>query len=209
MTSSNVDDEAAVCRVCRTGGDEQGSSPLFYPCRCRGSIRLRRVFVDVVRSWLTDLHYKHCRYIHESCCLEWLRHTNKTRCELCNTDFKFTPGIVFKRSVCSVELTHALCQSTLQTRQRDCRHCSFALHCCRARARYCGALWLLASRCSGAIESAHSCVLSLDRRRAHTRCVALRAGAQLAPSAAVDCICALSTLCWRVRRQRARVRQLV
>lgn len=44
--------------------------PLFYPCLCKGSIR----------------------YIHQDCLVEWLKHSNKTSCELCKVPFRFRPG---------------------------------------------------------------------------------------------------------------------
>ena len=66
-SSNNTDDDDAVCRVCRGRGEE--GNPLFWPCRCRGTMR----------------------FLHEECLLQWLKHTDKTRCELCNTDFRFVP----------------------------------------------------------------------------------------------------------------------
>lgn len=59
------DSEGDLCRVCR-GGVEEG--PLFKPCRCMGSIR----------------------WVHESCLIEWLSRSKKTKCELCDTTLHFT-----------------------------------------------------------------------------------------------------------------------
>jgi len=56
------------CRVCRSG--EEDGRPLFYPCRCKGSIK----------------------YIHQDCLLEWLKVSkSKEKCELCGELFRFTP----------------------------------------------------------------------------------------------------------------------
>lgn len=58
----------AVCRICRMGGS--AAEPLFYPCRCSGSIK----------------------HVHQSCLLDWLRHSGRltagAACEvirLCST----------------------------------------------------------------------------------------------------------------------------
>mmetsp|Transcript_34291 Transcript_34291/g.54943 ORF Transcript_34291/g.54943 Transcript_34291/m.54943 type:complete len:1183 (+) Transcript_34291:132-3680(+) len=59
-------EESALCRVCQCGEDV---GPLFYPCKCKGSIR----------------------YIHEDCLVKWLRVSNKRACELCLTEFQFQP----------------------------------------------------------------------------------------------------------------------
>lgn len=42
--------------------------PLFYPCKCSGSIK----------------------YVHQDCLMEWLSHSQKKHCELCKTPFRFT-----------------------------------------------------------------------------------------------------------------------
>lgn len=58
-----MEDSAKACRICR--GDEE---PLFYPCKCTGSIR----------------------YVHQDCLMEWLRHVgSKTKCELCGYEYQF------------------------------------------------------------------------------------------------------------------------
>jgi E3 ubiquitin-protein ligase MARCH6 len=59
-------DEADTCRICR--GEGTAEEPLFFPCKCSGSIR----------------------YVHQECLMEWLSHTQKKHCELCKTSFRFT-----------------------------------------------------------------------------------------------------------------------
>ncbi|CAJ0627318.1 1689_t:CDS:2 [Entrophospora sp. SA101] len=59
-----------VCRVCRT--ESSVDHPLFYPCKCSGSIR----------------------YVHQDCLTKWLKHSGKTKCELCNHSFSFSPRLV-------------------------------------------------------------------------------------------------------------------
>jgi E3 ubiquitin-protein ligase MARCH6 len=59
-------DEADTCRICR--GEGSAAEPLFYPCKCNGSIK----------------------YVHQECLMEWLSHTQKKHCELCKTPFRFT-----------------------------------------------------------------------------------------------------------------------
>ncbi|GAC94820.1 potential ER/nuclear membrane ubiquitin-protein ligase [Pseudozyma hubeiensis SY62] len=54
-----------TCRICRSGPEP--SSPLYHPCKCTGSIR----------------------YCHQDCLLEWLQHSRKKYCELCNHAFIF------------------------------------------------------------------------------------------------------------------------
>ncbi|KAJ1968122.1 hypothetical protein IWQ62_001431, partial [Dispira parvispora] len=61
------DTEGQVCRVCR--GEATFDEPLFYPCKCTGSIK----------------------YVHQSCLIEWLAHSNKSKCELCRHEFVFSP----------------------------------------------------------------------------------------------------------------------
>ncbi|PVU89592.1 hypothetical protein BB561_005259 [Smittium simulii] len=56
-----------ICRVCRCEATDE--EPLFYPCKCSGSIK----------------------YVHEDCLLEWLKHSNKKKCELCGYEFKISP----------------------------------------------------------------------------------------------------------------------
>jgi E3 ubiquitin-protein ligase MARCH6 len=67
-TASNMGDkdEADTCRICR--GEGSPDEPLFYPCKCSGSIK----------------------YVHQECLMEWLSHTQKKHCELCKTSFRFT-----------------------------------------------------------------------------------------------------------------------
>ncbi|KAJ4375931.1 hypothetical protein N0V83_001210 [Neocucurbitaria cava] len=67
-TSSRVldKDEADTCRICR--GEGSAEEPLFFPCKCSGSIK----------------------YVHQECLMEWLSHTQKKHCELCKTSFRFT-----------------------------------------------------------------------------------------------------------------------
>ncbi|KAK1763471.1 hypothetical protein QBC33DRAFT_459397 [Phialemonium atrogriseum] len=55
-----------TCRICR--GEGTGEEPLFFPCKCSGSIK----------------------YVHQDCLMEWLSHSQKKHCELCKTPFRFT-----------------------------------------------------------------------------------------------------------------------
>ncbi|KAF5020966.1 hypothetical protein F66182_7012 [Fusarium sp. NRRL 66182] len=55
-----------ICRICR--GEGTPEEPLFYPCKCSGSIK----------------------YVHQDCLMEWLSHSQKKYCELCKTSFRFT-----------------------------------------------------------------------------------------------------------------------
>ena len=59
-------DEPDTCRICRGEGSEE--EPLFYPCKCSGSIK----------------------FVHQNCLMEWLSHSQKKHCELCKTPFRFT-----------------------------------------------------------------------------------------------------------------------
>lgn len=59
-------EEPDTCRICRGEGSEDDQ--LFYPCRCSGSIK----------------------FVHQSCLVEWLSHSQKKYCELCKTPFRFT-----------------------------------------------------------------------------------------------------------------------
>ena len=59
-------EEFDTCRICR--GEGSIEEPLFYPCKCSGSIK----------------------YVHQSCLVEWLSHSQKKHCELCKTPFRFT-----------------------------------------------------------------------------------------------------------------------
>ncbi|KAK2743036.1 hypothetical protein FQN57_004992 [Myotisia sp. PD_48] len=61
-----LQDEPDTCRICRGEGTEE--EQLFYPCKCSGSIK----------------------FVHQSCLMEWLSHSQKKYCELCKTPFRFT-----------------------------------------------------------------------------------------------------------------------
>ncbi|KAI9098644.1 hypothetical protein DFS34DRAFT_618303 [Phlyctochytrium arcticum] len=61
------EDEDEICRVCRSPSTPD--QPLFFPCKCSGSMR----------------------YVHQDCLEEWLRHSRKRQCEICNYSFAFTP----------------------------------------------------------------------------------------------------------------------
>jgi len=65
-TIDRVPGEGDTCRICRSEGTP--SEPLFYPCKCSGSIK----------------------FVHQDCLMEWLSHSNKKYCELCKTPFRFT-----------------------------------------------------------------------------------------------------------------------
>ncbi|KAJ1862452.1 hypothetical protein LPJ78_004703 [Coemansia sp. RSA 989] len=62
-----METEVSFCRVCR--GEGTAEEPLFFPCRCSGSIK----------------------YVHQSCLEEWLAHSNKKYCELCEYEYSFSP----------------------------------------------------------------------------------------------------------------------
>ncbi|EQK99509.1 E3 ubiquitin-protein ligase MARCH6 [Ophiocordyceps sinensis CO18] len=62
----NFDGAPSICRICRSEGT--ATEPLFYPCKCSGSIK----------------------YVHQDCLMEWLSHSQKKYCELCKTSFRFT-----------------------------------------------------------------------------------------------------------------------
>ena len=49
--------EEVVCRICRS---EDDGRPLFYPCKCRGSIK----------------------YVHAECLESWLKMSKKQKCEV-------------------------------------------------------------------------------------------------------------------------------
>ncbi|KAL7920168.1 hypothetical protein ACQKWADRAFT_299130 [Trichoderma austrokoningii] len=66
LNSAAIDTAPAICRICR--GEGTPEEPLFYPCKCSGSIR----------------------YVHQDCLMEWLSHSQKKYCELCKTPFRFT-----------------------------------------------------------------------------------------------------------------------
>ncbi|KAJ1902216.1 hypothetical protein LPJ66_000211 [Kickxella alabastrina] len=85
-------EEVAICRVCR--GEATPEEPLFYPCRCSGSIK----------------------YVHQVCLEEWLAHSNKRYCELCGHEYAFSPlydpnmpesipkGIIVKQMLANVTI---------------------------------------------------------------------------------------------------------
>ncbi|KAF4548306.1 RING-variant domain-containing protein 1 [Elsinoe fawcettii] len=64
--TSHGDIDKDTCRICRSEGTPE--EPLFYPCKCSGSIK----------------------HVHQECLMTWLSHTNKKHCELCKTSFRFT-----------------------------------------------------------------------------------------------------------------------
>ena len=65
-TKLHVEEEGDYCRICRV--EATAEQPLFYPCKCSGSIR----------------------FVHQDCLMEWLSHSQKKYCELCKTPFTFT-----------------------------------------------------------------------------------------------------------------------
>ncbi|KAF8518939.1 hypothetical protein BU17DRAFT_48138, partial [Hysterangium stoloniferum] len=54
------------CRIC--SGPGEPDQPLFYPCKCSGTIR----------------------YIHQDCLKTWLDHSKKTTCDVCKHPYVFT-----------------------------------------------------------------------------------------------------------------------
>ncbi|KAH6693436.1 E3 ubiquitin-protein ligase MARCH6 [Plectosphaerella plurivora] len=66
LRSSDNNADPDTCRICR--GEATEDEPLFYPCKCSGSIK----------------------YVHQDCLMEWLSHSQKKHCELCKTPFRFT-----------------------------------------------------------------------------------------------------------------------
>ncbi|UKZ88782.1 uncharacterized protein TrAFT101_004516 [Trichoderma asperellum] len=66
LNTAAIDTAPAICRICR--GEGTPVEPLFYPCKCSGSIK----------------------YVHQDCLMEWLSHSQKKYCELCKTPFRFT-----------------------------------------------------------------------------------------------------------------------
>src|ERR1700712_4460728 len=65
-TGTSSEDEQNYCRICR--GEGTTAQPLYYPCKCSGSIK----------------------FVHQECLMEWLSHSQKKYCELCKTSFRFT-----------------------------------------------------------------------------------------------------------------------
>ena len=62
-----MEEDEDICRVCRATGSPD--KPLFHPCICTGSIR----------------------HVHQECLVQWLRHSKKDHCELCNHKYIFKP----------------------------------------------------------------------------------------------------------------------
>ncbi|CAE6440306.1 unnamed protein product [Rhizoctonia solani] len=63
----NVDiAEVDTCRIC--SGPAEEDQPLFYPCKCSGTIR----------------------YIHQDCLTTWLAHSKKRSCDVCKYEYGFT-----------------------------------------------------------------------------------------------------------------------
>ncbi|EXJ93102.1 hypothetical protein A1O3_01658 [Capronia epimyces CBS 606.96] len=67
------DEAQDYCRICR--GEASPNQPLYYPCKCSGSIK----------------------FVHQECLMEWLSHSQKKYCELCKTPFRFTK--IYDRSM--------------------------------------------------------------------------------------------------------------
>jgi E3 ubiquitin-protein ligase MARCH6 len=78
--SAEEDNVESICRVCRTEGEPD--RPLFYPCRCSGSIK----FIHEVSFTLEDNNTK------QDCLVTWLKHSKKKTCELCKTAYSFQPS---------------------------------------------------------------------------------------------------------------------
>ncbi|KAF8586361.1 hypothetical protein K439DRAFT_961991 [Ramaria rubella] len=58
--------EQDTCRIC--SGPGEPDQPLFYPCKCSGTIR----------------------YIHQDCLKTWLDHSKKSTCDVCKHPYAFT-----------------------------------------------------------------------------------------------------------------------
>uniref|UniRef100_A0AC35TQQ8 RING-CH-type domain-containing protein n=1 Tax=Rhabditophanes sp. KR3021 TaxID=114890 RepID=A0AC35TQQ8_9BILA len=65
LAGGSDNEDADICRVCRTGGD----MPLYHPCKCAGTIK----------------------FVHQGCLVEWLKYSKKDVCELCLHKFSFKP----------------------------------------------------------------------------------------------------------------------
>jgi len=59
--------EEDVCRVCRC--EAESERPLYYPCKCAGSIK----------------------FVHEDCLIKWVDTSGIKKCELCGTEYNFSP----------------------------------------------------------------------------------------------------------------------
>ena len=66
--SSDEESDEPECRICRLGAGN-GLGPLYHPCACSGSIR----------------------YVHQECLQRWLAHSGARSCEVCKTEFRFSP----------------------------------------------------------------------------------------------------------------------
>ncbi|KDQ12990.1 hypothetical protein BOTBODRAFT_399709 [Botryobasidium botryosum FD-172 SS1] len=60
------DEHVETCRIC--SGPAEHDAPLFYPCKCSGTIR----------------------YIHQECLKTWLEHSKKKHCDVCKHAYSFT-----------------------------------------------------------------------------------------------------------------------
>ncbi|GBE86611.1 hypothetical protein SCP_0904900 [Sparassis crispa] len=61
-----MQEEQDTCRIC--SGPAEPDQPLFYPCKCSGTIR----------------------YIHQDCLTTWLAHSKKQTCDVCKHPYAFT-----------------------------------------------------------------------------------------------------------------------
>ncbi|KAA1468915.1 hypothetical protein DENSPDRAFT_834409 [Dentipellis sp. KUC8613] len=61
-----TDGEVDTCRICSAPAEPD--QPLFYPCKCSGTIR----------------------YIHQDCLTTWLAHSKKKTCDVCKHPYAFT-----------------------------------------------------------------------------------------------------------------------
>eukprot|EP00111_Clytia_hemisphaerica_P002627 TCONS_00007456-protein len=91
-SSSQADGDVDICRVCRMEATQD--RPLHYPCVCTGSIK----------------------YIHQECLVQWLTHSKKEYCELCNHKFIFKPVYAadMPPSIPPQELLHGLGKNILR-----------------------------------------------------------------------------------------------
>ncbi|XP_037938082.1 probable E3 ubiquitin ligase SUD1 [Teleopsis dalmanni] len=65
-------DEGLICRICRTGNEQ--NHPVMKPCECRGTMQ----------------------HVHEDCLIDWLAYTRRKQCEICKFDYNlrvsYTPN---------------------------------------------------------------------------------------------------------------------
>ncbi|KAH9244286.1 hypothetical protein BASA81_018320 [Batrachochytrium salamandrivorans] len=66
LQEPSTDDFEHICRVCRFPSADD--DPLFHPCKCSGSMK----------------------FVHQLCLEEWLAHSGKQHCEICNHPFVFS-----------------------------------------------------------------------------------------------------------------------